>query len=172
MWDVLNPNIRSSGQKGSGIQTRPSPVAQRMPPGGSSHLAAWPSSGYTFPRHVTYMVLTAPALVDSEHLWLLYPVTMESCPGDAPHISSAPVEITLIGQLRSHVCCIGRAAGDPFVLRGWGGSAVPQAGPHASGQEPYNHSHIFRKGNKWLGNISMCSGPGKIFKGKQRRLME
>lgn len=83
-------------------------VAQRMSPGGSSHLAAWPSFGSTFPRHVTYMVLIAPALVDSEHLWLLYPVTLEPCPGDAPHISSAPVEITLIGQLRSHVCCIGR----------------------------------------------------------------
>lgn len=72
MWDVLNPKTRSLGQKGSDIQTRPSPVAQRMSPGGSSYLAAWPSSGYTFPRHVTYMVLTAPApapaLVDSEHL--------------------------------------------------------------------------------------------------------
>lgn len=124
--------------QGKRAQTfRQGQVAQRMSPGCSSHLAAWPSFGYAFPRHMTNMVLIAPALADSEH-----PVTMETCPGDVPHIGSAPVEITLIGQLRSHVCCLGRKGS-------WagGGSAVPRAGPTLQDRN-HNHRHIFRKGNK------------------------
>lgn len=77
---------------------------------------------------------------------------METCPegSDWPHGSPAAAAITLIGQLGSHVCCIGGKGS-------WGSRCAQRLrekvlsgkeGPHALEQEPHNHSHILREGNK------------------------
>lgn len=45
-----------------------------------------------------------------------------------------------------------------------GGSAVPQAGPHASGQEPYNTVTSSEKGTSDLGTFPCAQDPGRYLK--------